>query len=381
MKFIPAFFQHLKQVISFKQLPKKNRQIVFYSEGKNYWVHLEGLVNELLAAYDVPICYISSGDDDPGLLLEHPNYHSFKIDEGIIRNWLFENIEADVMVMTMPDIHQYQVKRSRHPVHYVYVQHSLVSKHMVYRKGAFDYYDSIFCAAPHHFKEIRALEAHYDTTVKDLYEHGYARLDAIIKQAKLRAEPAKNINQPVHVLIAPSWGSDSIIETVGGEIVDLLLRQGFKVTLRPHPQTIKFSKKKVEAIIKASQNNPLFIYEANVDGQESLHQSDIMICDWSGAALDYAFGLNKPVLFIDVPRKVNNPEYEQLGIEPYEVSIREQIGSVVAISEIETLGDKIKTSLAKNKLTPFKSGVFSQTCSAKTGAQLLLKILNKTQVK
>ncbi|MCF6300789.1 MAG: CDP-glycerol glycerophosphotransferase family protein [Proteobacteria bacterium] len=379
MNLIPSFFQHLKQVISFKQLPKKNRQIVFYSEGKNYWVHLEGLVNELLTTYDVPVCYISSNDDDPGLLLEHPNYHSFKIDEGLIRNWLFENIEADVMVMTMPDIHQYQVKRSKNPVHYVYVQHSLVSKHMVYRKGAFDHYDSIFCAAPHHLKEIRAIEAHYNLPAKDLYEHGYARLDAIIKQAKIRPNPVKNKNQPVHVLIAPSWGPDSIIETMGSEVVDLLLKQGFKVTLRPHPQTIRFSKEKVEAIITAQLNEPLFVYEANVDGQESLHQSDIMICDWSGAALDYAFGLNKPVLFIDVPRKVNNPEYEQLGIEPYEVLIREQIGSVIAVSEIETLGDKIKSSLAKNQLKPFKSDVFSPSSSAKIGAQLLLKILKKVQ--
>ena len=28
--------------------------------------------------------------------------------------------------MTMPDLHNYQIKRSSHKVHYVYVQHSLV---------------------------------------------------------------------------------------------------------------------------------------------------------------------------------------------------------------------------------------------------------------
>ena len=55
-----------------------------------------------------------------------------------------------------------------------------------------------------------------------------------------------------------------------------------------------------------------------------------MVSDWSGAALEYAFGLERPVLFVDVPRKVNNPEYERLGIEPFEASVREQIGRVVA---------------------------------------------------
>jgi len=85
----------------------------------------------MLATSNIPVCYISSGEDDPGLFLEHPNYRTFKIDEGFVRNWLFENIETDVMVMTMPDLHQYQVKRSKHKVHYVYTQHSLVSLHMV----------------------------------------------------------------------------------------------------------------------------------------------------------------------------------------------------------------------------------------------------------
>jgi hypothetical protein len=132
------------------QLPKEQRRLTFYSEGKNYWPHLEGLIREVLATSDIPVCYISSGKDDPGLFLEHANYLTFKIDEGFVRNWLFENIETDVMVMTMPDLHQYQVKKSKHKVHYVYVQHSLVSLHMAYRKGAFDHYDTIFCGTTSH---------------------------------------------------------------------------------------------------------------------------------------------------------------------------------------------------------------------------------------
>jgi hypothetical protein len=47
--------------------------------------------------------------------------------------------------------------------------------------------------------------------------------------------------------------------------------------------------------------------------------------DWSGVAMEFAFGLEKPVLFIDVPRKVNNPEYKTLRAVPLEVSYRDQI--------------------------------------------------------
>lgn len=324
------FFFHIKNVIEFNRLPKRQRRLVFYSEGRNYWVHLEALIKEVLAASNIPVCYISSGVDDPGLTLEHTNYRTFKIDEGFVRNWLFENIETDVMVMTMPDLHQYQVKRSKHNVHYVYTQHSLVSLHMVYRKGAFDYYDTIFCAGPHHMKEIRAMEERTNLPKKNLVEHGYGRLDAITVEAKKHPRKKKPDHVPTHVLIAPSWGSEGTIESgIAEGIVEQLIEQGCQVTLRPHPQTVKYAKDKIDVILKKHGKHSLFSYESNVAGQNSLHESDLMVSDWSGAALDYAFGLNKPVLFVDVPRKVNNLDYEELDIEPIEVYLRDKIGLVL----------------------------------------------------
>ncbi len=363
------FIRYLHDVMRFVQLPEKQRKLVFYSEGKNYWPHLEGLVNEVLETIDIPVCYVSSSEDDPGLLLEHKNYQSFLIGEGFVRNWLFENIEVDVMVMTMPDLHQYQLKRSKHKVHYVYVQHSLVSLHMIYRKGAFDYYDTIFCAGPHHVAEIRAMEAAYDLPPKNLVEHGYQRLEALKREAEGYSRERKAGAARKHVLIAPSWGPEGTIESgVGLELVDQLLQNGFRVTLRPHPQTVRYSKKRIDMILRKHENNSLFSYEASVDGQKSLHESDVMISDWSGAALDYAFGLNKPVLFIDVPRKINNPDYEVLEIEPIEVGIREVIGDVV--TDINHLLEKISTV----KVSSLDRGSFYHGASGR-GAEALKLII------
>ncbi|MFA0113367.1 CDP-glycerol glycerophosphotransferase family protein [Vibrio sp. 10N.261.46.E11] len=362
-----SFFTHIKNVIGFLQLPKEYRKLTFYSEGKNYWPHLEGLVREVLATSDIDICYISSGKDDPGLALEHPRFRAFKIDEGFVRNWLFENIETDVMVMTMPDLHQYQVKRSKHKVHYVYVQHSLVSLHMVYRKGAFDHFDTIFCAGPHHVKEIRAMEAKYNLPVKNLVEHGYARLDAIIDEAAKREKPVKETTLFKHYLVAPSWGEHCIIEAgIGLKLVGQLLAEGHKVTLRPHPQTIKFSKNKVDEIVKKHVSNANFIYENNVAGQDSLHESDVMISDWSGAALDYAFGLSKPVLFADVPRKVNNPYYKEIGLEPFESNIRCTVGAIY--------NGKINGEIT-NKFN-VNEHVYCVGYSSKVGSQYLVSCLS-----
>jgi hypothetical protein len=370
------FFKHIKNVLAILQLPADQRRLTFYSEGNNYWPHLEGLILEVLKTSDIHICYISSGLDDPGLELAHPNFHAFKTDEGVVRNWLFANIETEVMVMTMPDLHQYQVKRSKFKVHYVYVQHSLVSLHMIYRKGAFDHYDTIFCAGPHHVKEIRAMEEKYSLPKKNLVEHGYSRLDAIIEEAGKRTKVAEKNKKNNHYLLAPSWGEQCAIESgVGAELVDKLISQGHKVTLRPHPQTIKFAKSKVDEIVSKHNNSELFEFESNVAGQESLHNSDIMISDWSGAALDYAFGLNKMVLFLDLPKKINNKFYYELGLKPFEVSIREEIGEVINVSEISTL----ETCLKKIKINKIHSNThtFNRLKSNVIGSNKLKEILSK----
>ena len=75
-----------------------------------------------------------------------------------------------------------------------------------------------------------------------------------------------------------------------------------------------------------------------------------MISDWSGAALDYAFGLNKPVFFLDIPRKINNPNYKDIGIEPFECYIRNIVGTI--IQDVESLLmsiDKVKPSINYDK--------------------------------
>lgn len=367
MPKIFQFFSHIKNVIAFNQLPKEERRLVFYSEGKNYWAHLEGLIKEVLTTSNIPVCYISSGEDDPGLTFKHNNYRTFKIDEGFVRNWLFETIETDVMVMTMPDLNQYQVKRSEHKVHYVFVQHSLVSFHMVYREGAFDFYDTIFCAGPHHIKEIRAIEAKYNLPAKNLVEHGYSRLDAIIKESENYKTKKLQPEAPRTVLLAPSWGPEGTIESgIGLCIVDQLIKQGHPVIFRPHPQTIKFAGKQVSKIVNKHKNNPLFTYENNVAGQESLHKSDIMICDWSGVALEYAFGLNKPILFVDVPKKINNHNYKKIEITPIEVSIREIIGDILDTDNVKVL--------STTKDVNYSNWVYNLGRSDEVGAQYLIKL-------
>lgn len=317
------FIRYFKDVLRFNQLSADHNKICFYSEGKNYWPHLKPIVEALLETMDEVINYVTSDEHDPALKIKNNRFNTYVIGDGFIRNYFFDNLHSQLVVMTMPDLDQYQVKKSNKVKKFIYVHHSLVSHHMVYRPKAFDAFDVIMCAGPHHNAEIEAMVKTWDMPPKQLINHGYGRLDSIITNSKKRPN-----NETKKILIAPSWGENGTIELMGEKLVDALMQLPYEVVLRPHPQTLKFAKNMINRIKNKYQNKANFTLDIGVDSEKSLHESDLMISDWSGAALDYAFGLLKPVLFIDVPRKVQNEDYKNLPVIPYEVSIREQIGRV-----------------------------------------------------
>ena len=336
LKLMNKIYEGAKAIsgtIGFNFLPKELRQVTFYSEGKNYWPHLKGLLETTLVKTNKKVCYVSSSLDDPGIKINHPNLKTFFIGMGAVRTYFFEKLDTDVFVTTMPDLHKYQIKRSIYKVHYIYVQHSLVSLHAIYRHGAFDHYDTICAAGPHHVEEIREIEKKYNLTKKKIIKLGYSRLDDLIKN-KNKNKNNKDFNESKSfksktILIAPSWGSKCILESgLGKNLVNELLSLGYMVILRPHPQTIKFAKQKVDEIKLQHKNNLNFIYEENIIGEKSFYQSDLMISDWSGVAFEYAFAFNKPVIFCDVPKKINNTNYDDIKLEPIEVFIRDSIGVI-----------------------------------------------------
>jgi YidC/Oxa1 family membrane protein insertase len=317
------------------KLPRSDRQIVFYAESRADWPHLGPIVEELTEQLERSICYVTSDADDPMLTTTNPRIQPFFVGSGATRTTFFRLLEADVMVMTLPDLETFHLKRSVHPVRYVYVFHSMVSTHMIYRKGAFDAYDTILLVGPHHEAEIRRTEEVYALEPKELVPHGYARLDAILRTAGQSHERRSEGGSGRRIVLAPSWGECSFIEaSTGAELIETLLGAGHRCVLRLHPMTVRRFPDLAPDLARRFADRD-FRIETDMGEQASLHESELMVSDWSGAALDYAFGLERPVLFVDMPKKVNNPEYERIGLRTIEESIRTEIGVIVAPADVQ----------------------------------------------
>ncbi|SVB26121.1 uncharacterized protein METZ01_LOCUS178975 [marine metagenome] len=370
----------------FEDLKQNERDVVFYSENENSMLIFKSLISELTNKHNLNICYVTSSKDESILKKPNNKIKSFFIGDGVVRTKFFLNLKAKILIMTMPDLETFHIKKSKvYPVHYVYLFHSMVSTHLIYRRSAFEHFDSIFCVGNYQLDEIRSTEKLYDLKPKNLIRYGYSHLDNLLEKYSKRILLPKNNENKLHILLAPSWSDDGLFENISEKVIDILLREGYKVTFRPHPMTQKKSKKKIDRITEKFSKNESFLLEQNIFNFDSFLFSDIMITDWSGAALEFAFAFEKPVLFIDVPKKINNPEYEKIPQVPIEVSIREKIGKIILPTDLELIPNEIKmlygqTKELRDKITKIRNElIFNVGESKKDGAEEIIKLLNERE--
>ena len=217
MKF-PSFSigEVWKELHRFQSLDEKKRSIVFYAENKASMNHFKGLIFELSENMNLNICYVTSVKDDFMLSVKQQNLESFYIGEGAARTKFFLTLNTKILIMDMPDLEKFHIKRSKvYPVHYIYIFHSMFSIHSYLREGALDHYDTIFCVGPHHVNEIKETEKFYNLKPKELISYGFPRLDTLIKEKEnLPKEFLKSKNL---ILIAPSYGENNLLEVCGIE--------------------------------------------------------------------------------------------------------------------------------------------------------------------
>ena len=145
------------------------KQIVFYSEKSGFYKYLEGLINELLNTSDVVMHYVTSDPNDAIFKKNEPRIIPYYIDDNHLIP-LFMKVDSDIMIMTMPEINKYHLKRSivKKDVEYIYVFHGIGSVNTELRTGALDHYDTVYLTNEQVKREIRALEKGYGTKERRL---------------------------------------------------------------------------------------------------------------------------------------------------------------------------------------------------------------------
>lgn len=198
------------------------------------------------------------------------------------------------------------------PDYLIHMPHSLISLHMAYPSNAFEAFDCLFAAGPHHVEEWSRISR----SNQDVYAVGYGKLD-LMKGQKFFLDEKK-------ILIAPSWGKNNLLETSGKELIQKLIENNYKVILRPHPMFFIEKKKILEGII--SEFPDLEIESSLEDKNEAIYTSSILITDYSGISFEYVALHSRRVIFVDTEPKKFNEKWKTYKLNPIELSMRDRVG-------------------------------------------------------
>ena len=78
--------------------------------------------------------------------------------------------------------------------------------------------------------------------------------------------------------------------------------------LRPHFRILRDSPELINSIKNEFLDSPNFILHEGIIPFEQFQNSTCLISDWSGISFEYAFIHEKPIIFIDIPKKNFNPD-------------------------------------------------------------------------
>ena len=266
-------------------------KIIIYGEDKRYYNVFKPIIEELINL-EIPTIYYSSSYDDKIFEIKSDFLKSEFIGTGNKAYAKLNFIEADICLMTTPNLDVFQLKRSKGVKKYVHITHSSAET-STYCLYSLDFFDAVFLNGEHQIRDIRELENKRNTIIKDLYVVGNPYLDEL---SKMKETITKENNNKKTILIAPSWGMNCLFRRFGEKLLDNIVNSDYNIIIRPHPQSLISDKD----IIDKFQNR--YKYKNNVEWDfnrvniYSLSKADIMISDFSGVIFDYAFLFEKPVI-------------------------------------------------------------------------------------
>src|SRR5574344_690380 len=276
---------------------------VIYCEGKQYWNVFKPVADEFEKRHTM-LTYFTSAKDDPIFDQQYQYVKPEFIGEGNTAFARLNILSAGIVLMTTPGLQVYQLKRSRNVRHYSHVLHA-ASDATMYRLFGIGYFDSVLLTGDYQKADIQKLEAERSLTPKKLVTVGCTYLDVLAE--KIAAIPAEE-NHPFTVLVSPSWGPSALLSKYGEKLLDPLAATGWRIIIRPHPQSKKSEPDMLKKLEKKYDGVKNIEWDYNRENIFSMKKADIMISDFSGIIYDYTFLCDKPVMYVNA----------ELDLRPYD---------------------------------------------------------------
>jgi hypothetical protein len=336
-----ALFIKLKMIISGgKAINSSAASLVIYNEGKQYFNVFKPIL-DIFEKQQRELVYLTSAEDDPVFQEDYQYIKREYIGEGNRAFSRLNFLSADVVLMTTPGLDVYQLKRSKNVKHYSHVLHA-PSDATMYRMFGLDYFDSILLTGDYQANDIRELEHLRGLPEKELVTVGCTYLD--VYYAKISRIPPEE-NHEFTVLVSPSWGPSGILSRYGKKLLEPLLKTGWHIIVRPHPQSKKSESAMLDDLAAYFKDAGNLIWDYERENVYSLSKADIMISDFSGIIYDYMFLFNRPVIYIKQDFDIRPYDADDLNHELWQFEVLKSIGTGLREDDFNSIRELIvKTS-------------------------------------
>ena len=363
---IRMLFIKLKYKISGGKAEISNQKIplVIFSDNKRYWSVFEPICREL-DKRGKDVLYITKSPDDPALACaySHVKAECIESDSKLFTRLNFLN--ASILLSTTPGLEVYQWKRSKNVDYYVHIPHA-ASDITMYRMFGIDYYDAILLSGEYQKQEVRNLEKLRSLPEKELVLTGIPYMDEMAERL------AQSAPLPPHeptVLLAPSWGSSAIFQVYGGRIIDVLLKTGYHIVIRPHPQSFASEKEMLDKLMNAYPASAQLEWNADTDNFDVLNRSDILISDFSGVIFDFTLVYDKPVIYTNPNFDLGPYDAWWLDTPLWTLSALPRLGAELTEDNMDSLKELIDACLCEPRFEQGRQEVKAETwCNIGSGA-------------
>lgn len=321
------------------QVDSSYKPYVIYNEGNQYWNTFKPVVEEF-EARKIPLEYLTSSKNDPVFDQKYNYVKAEFIGEGNSAFAKLNMLSAGVVLMTTPGLQVYQLKRSKNVKHYSHVLH-MPNDATTYRLFGLDFFDSVLLTGDYQATDLRYLEEKRGINKKELVTVGCPYLD-VYKQ-NIAEIPAEE-NHPFTVLVSPSWGDVGLLKKYGEKLLDPLSKTGWKIIVRPHPQSKKSEAEMLERLTARYKDNPNIVWDYERQNIFSLKKSDIMISDFSGIIFDYTFLCDKPVMYVNAGMDLRPYDaYDLDGKELWQYSVLRKFGTELKEEQFANIKEVIQS--------------------------------------
>ena len=330
-------------------LSGQRKKLVFYSEKNGFYKYYKNIIEEIIKRTNIVVHYITSDPEDEVFALESEQFQPYYIGENRLIV-LMMKLEADIMVMTTPDLENFQLKRSyvKKDIEYIYVPHDVNSSNLTFHKDALDHFDTVFVSGMQNKAEIQEREEKCGLPSKNLVEWGSSVIDNM--SAAFEEIGSDGAEERKTILIAPSWQKDNIMDSCIEELLDGLKGGDYRVIVRPHPQYVRHFEEKVDRLAGKYAGDGVEV-QKDFSSNRTVYMADVLVTDWSSIAFEYAFSTLKPVLFINTPMKVVNPDYEELETRPIDLVLRDKVGISLGEDELDRVSGAVHSLLYDNRFS------------------------------